>query len=107
VSGPPRSRSGARRRRAALRVAPELADPIGPVKVGQHEEVEQLRSSGWRESVETTTKEVPEDILHQARMITGGGRLWALVAVPRESGGIAGLFVSAQRPDQTRTFEPL
>jgi hypothetical protein len=27
---------------AALRVAPELADPIGSLEVGQHEDVEQL-----------------------------------------------------------------
>jgi hypothetical protein len=27
---------------AALRVAPELADPVGTVKVGEHEDVEEL-----------------------------------------------------------------
>jgi hypothetical protein len=39
---------------AALRVAPELADPPGPLEVGQHEDVEQLgawsRSEGLQAS---------------------------------------------------------
>jgi hypothetical protein len=27
---------------AALRIAPELADPVGPLEIGQHEDVEQF-----------------------------------------------------------------
>ena len=29
-------------RSSALRVAPELADPVGPLEVGEHQDVEQL-----------------------------------------------------------------
>jgi hypothetical protein len=35
--------------RAALRVAPELSDPVGSLEVGQHEDVEQLGASGGLE----------------------------------------------------------
>jgi hypothetical protein len=31
---------------AARWVAPELADPVGPLEVGQHEDVEQLGAGG-------------------------------------------------------------
>jgi hypothetical protein len=31
---------------AALRVAPELADPVGSLEVGEHEDVEQLGAGG-------------------------------------------------------------
>jgi hypothetical protein len=41
ASDPPRSRSAARRR-CALRVAPELSDPLGTVEVGEHEDVKEL-----------------------------------------------------------------
>jgi hypothetical protein len=35
-----------------LGVAPELADPVGSVEVGQHEDVEQLGASGRREGLQ-------------------------------------------------------
>jgi hypothetical protein len=35
----------------ALRVAPELADPLGALKVGQHEDVEQLGAGRRTEGV--------------------------------------------------------
>jgi hypothetical protein len=37
---------------AALRVAPELADPVGPVEVGEHENVEQLGAGSRAEGVQ-------------------------------------------------------
>jgi hypothetical protein len=38
---------------AALRVAPELADPLGPLEVGEHQDVEQLGAGSGAERVET------------------------------------------------------
>jgi hypothetical protein len=37
---------------ATLRVAPELADTVGPLEVGQHEHVEQLGAGSGTERVE-------------------------------------------------------
>jgi hypothetical protein len=37
---------------AALRVAPELADPVCPLEVGEHHDVEQLGSGSRTEGVE-------------------------------------------------------
>jgi hypothetical protein len=37
---------------ATLRVAPELSDPVGPVEVGQHQDVEQLAAWSGTEGVE-------------------------------------------------------
>jgi hypothetical protein len=34
---------------AALRVAPELADPVGPLEVGEHEDVKQLGAGSGAE----------------------------------------------------------
>ena len=36
----------------ALRVAPELADPVGPLEVGEHQDVEKLRVGGPTEGIE-------------------------------------------------------
>jgi hypothetical protein len=44
-------RSAARRLPDSL-VAPELADPVGSLEVGQHEDVEQLGAGSWAEGVE-------------------------------------------------------
>ena len=41
---------------AALRVAPELADPVGTLKVGEHQDVEQLGAGGRPESVQAGTE---------------------------------------------------
>jgi hypothetical protein len=38
--------------KAALWVAPELSDPVGPVEVGEHQDVEQLGASRRREGLE-------------------------------------------------------
>jgi hypothetical protein len=38
---------------AALRVAPELADPVGSLEVREHEDVEQLGTGSGAEGVET------------------------------------------------------
>jgi hypothetical protein len=37
---------------SALRVTPELADPLGPLEVGQHEDVEQLGAGSRAEGVQ-------------------------------------------------------
>ena len=39
---------------ATLRVAPELADPVGPIEVGEAENVEEFGASRRRESLETS-----------------------------------------------------
>lgn len=44
---------------SALQVAPELADPVGAIEVGQHEDVEQLGAGGRAEDVEA----LPESAL--------------------------------------------
>jgi hypothetical protein len=36
---------------ATIRVAPELSDPVSPVEVGQHQDVEQLGTGSWAERV--------------------------------------------------------
>ena len=41
---------------AALRVAPELADLVGAVEVGEHEDVEQLGAKSGPEGVEALTE---------------------------------------------------
>jgi hypothetical protein len=38
---------------AALRVAPELSDPVGALEVGEHEDAEQLGAGSGTERVET------------------------------------------------------
>ena len=37
---------------AALRVAPELSDPVGSLEVGEHQDVEQLGAGGRPEGIE-------------------------------------------------------
>ena len=39
----------------ALRMAPELADPVGSLEVGEHEDVEQLGAGSGAEGVEALT----------------------------------------------------
>jgi hypothetical protein len=41
---------------AALRVAPELADPVGPLEVGEHQDVEKLGAGSGTEGVEAFTE---------------------------------------------------
>jgi hypothetical protein len=38
---------------AALRITPELSDPVGPLEVGEHQDVEQLGAGSGAERVET------------------------------------------------------
>jgi hypothetical protein len=38
---------------SALQVAPELADPVGPLEVGEHQDVEEFGAGSWAEGVET------------------------------------------------------
>jgi hypothetical protein len=45
---------------ATLRVAPELADPLDAVEVGEPEDVEEFGTSRWREGFEAR----PEPCLH-------------------------------------------
>jgi len=52
VSDPPRSRSGARRRRGSAG-SPELSDPVGSLEVGEHQDVEQLGAGSRSERVQT------------------------------------------------------
>jgi hypothetical protein len=40
---------------AALRVAPELSDPVGSLEVGEHQDVEQLGAGSGAEGVEALT----------------------------------------------------
>ena len=47
---------------SALRLAPELADPVGPLEVGQHQDVEQLGAGSGAERVEALA-ELPLDVL--------------------------------------------
>ena len=42
--------------RAALRVTPKLADPLGAVEVGQHQDVEEFGACSWPERVEAGTE---------------------------------------------------
>ena len=63
---------------ATLRVAPELADPVGLLEVGEHEDVEQLGAESRTEGVET----LPESALEligphgrRLRRLTVGARL--------------------------------
>jgi len=37
---------------AALRVAPELSDPVGPLEVGQHQNVEQFGAGSRPEGIQ-------------------------------------------------------
>jgi hypothetical protein len=46
---------------AVLRVPPELADPVGPLEVGEHQDVEHLGASrppdvGWEPGEQRTTR---------------------------------------------------
>ena len=38
----------------ALRVGPELADPLGPLEVGQHQDVEQFGTRSGTDGVQTS-----------------------------------------------------
>ena len=40
---------------AALRVAPELSDPVGPLEVGEHEDVEKLGAGSGAECIQALT----------------------------------------------------
>jgi hypothetical protein len=37
---------------AAPRVAPELADPVGALEVGEHQDVEQFGTGSWTKCIE-------------------------------------------------------
>jgi hypothetical protein len=41
---------------AGLRVPPELADPVGPVEVGEHQDVEELGAGSRPERAESLTE---------------------------------------------------
>ena len=53
---------------AALRVAPELADPVGPLEVGEHQDVEQLGAGSRPEGVQAFTESAFELIGAQMRI---------------------------------------
>jgi hypothetical protein len=55
ASGPPRSRSAARRRCGSL-VPPELSDPVGSLEVGEHHHVQQLGAGSRTEGVEALSE---------------------------------------------------
>jgi hypothetical protein len=55
---------------AALRVAPELADPFGALEVGEAEDAEDLGASGRREGLEA---------LAERRLHLLEGRMWTLM----------------------------
>ena len=46
----------------ALRVVPELSDTVGPLEVGQHEDVEGFGAGRWAEGVETLANSTLEFI---------------------------------------------
>jgi len=41
---------------AALRVAPELSDPVCPLEVGEHEDMEELGTRSWTEGLQAFAK---------------------------------------------------
>ena len=41
---------------AALRVAPELSDPVGPLEVGEHQDVEQLGAASRAKGVQACSQ---------------------------------------------------
>ena len=43
---------------AAMAVAPQLADPLGALEVGQHEDVEQFGARGGTEGIKPIAKDV-------------------------------------------------
>ena len=47
---------------AALLVGPELADPFGPLEVGEHQDVEEFGATGLGESVEACLQSQLEDV---------------------------------------------
>ena len=47
---------------AALRVAPELADPVGPLEVGEHQDVEQFGAGSGTEGVQALSESALEFI---------------------------------------------
>ena len=49
---------------------PELADPVGPIEVGQHQDVEQLGAGSRTEGVETISKSALELIGPHGREAT-------------------------------------
>ena len=54
---------------AALRVAPELADPVGSLEVGEHEDVEEFGAGSRTEGVEARS-EAALDLGQRRRWIT-------------------------------------
>ena len=64
---------------AALRVAPELSDPVGSLEVGKHEDVKQLGAGSWAKRVQRAVV----------------GRPWPMGTVGTVSGGFRRVGVSA------------
>ena len=67
---------------AALRVAPELSDPVGPLEVGEHQDLEQLGAASRPEGVEA----LPESAFklvgsHGRSLATSYARLRRVVVV--------------------------
>jgi hypothetical protein len=54
---------------AALRVAPELADPVGSLEVREHEDVEQLGAGSGAEGVKSFPESALEVIWSQSPLI--------------------------------------
>jgi hypothetical protein len=69
ASDPPRSRSAARRKRAALWVAPELPDPVGSLEVGKREDVEEFGAASGAEGVETLSESALKLVRPYARRL--------------------------------------
>ena len=60
---------------AALWVTPELADPVGPLKVGEHEDVEQLGAGSRTEGLQALPEAALELIGTQRQEATPSDRL--------------------------------
>ena len=67
---------------AALRVAPELADPVGSLEVGEHQDVEQLGAGSGTERVEALPESALELVGSHGRRLRlgriGGAEVEAL-----------------------------
>jgi len=60
---------------ATLRVAPELADPIGSLEVGEHQDVEKLGAGSGAERVEACLETALEFVGAHGRRLRDGGAM--------------------------------
>jgi hypothetical protein len=66
---------------AGLRVPPELADPVGPVEVGEHQDVEELGAGSRPERAESLLESALEFVWAHRRSLRPRGNSWPHVWV--------------------------